>query len=294
MMRALAAVLFLVVLFLTAKNARLADRERILEEKLALAEARRNPLAKVAVDLEPAPLAQPPASAPRPEPRSEPPLPPAQGGAARATTDILRQPPVGAQESAVTLNNHGGAAFFALQDGALSFSLAPNDENLGLSASQKQAIDQLRTLRDARTQAYRDEIARIESQTDASIRQLLDPEQLAKYDTRGNGTAQVQVSVAQEDPALPSGLSPGYLGVSGEDVQGGGVRLGSILENTVASAAGLKPGDVILEVNGERIPNYAALAAKVRSSGEGSPALLRIQRGGSEFTQGLQLGGRPR
>jgi hypothetical protein len=293
MTRALAAVLFLAVLFLAARNARLADRERILEEKLSLAEARLNPLAKIGAGPGSATVARPPSLVPRPEVRGEPPLPPAHGGAGRATLDVLMQSPALAQGSVVQLNKEAHGALIALQDGAQSFFLLSNDESLGLSASQTQAIDEFRKLRDLRTQAYRDEIANIESQTEASIRGLLDPDQLAKYDNRGNATAQVQLAVAQEEPSLPAGVNPGYLGISGEDVKGGGVRLGSVLENTVASAAGLKPGDVILELNGERIPNYAALAAKVRSTGEGSPALLRVQRGGSEFTQGLQLGGRP-
>jgi len=294
MMRSLAAILSLAVLILAARNARLADRERILEEKLALAEARQKPPRRQAPAPERATPLETPIAVSRGAAPVDPAFPAAQGGAGPAQDDPRAQNRAPAQSSVVQLvKDAHQLAMFAFRDGSLSLSLPGNEDQLGLTASQKHAIDELRKLRDVRTHAYREELATIESQTEASIRQLLDPEQLAKYDHPGNATVQVQWSAPQVEPPLPAGVSPGYLGVSGEDVNGGGVRLGAVLENTVASAAGLKPGDIILAVNGELVPNYAALAAKVRSSGEGSPALLRIQRGGSEFTQGLQLGGRP-
>jgi S1-C subfamily serine protease len=62
------------------------------------------------------------------------------------------------------------------------------------------------------------------------------------------------------------------------------------MPNTAASAFGLQQDDVILEFNGEAIPNLSALSSKIKESGEGSPAILRIRRGGNEFSQSIQLG----
>jgi S1-C subfamily serine protease len=62
--------------------------------------------------------------------------------------------------------------------------------------------------------------------------------------------------------------------------------------DSVAILSGLRPDDVILEYNGERIDTLAALTNKIRDDGEGSPVSLRIRRDGVEFYQGVQLGAR--
>src|SRR2546425_542951 len=78
------------------------------------------------------------------------------------------------------------------------------------------------------------------------------------------------------------------------DREGGGAQITQVMRDGVASGSGLQPGDVILEINGEKIADYSALAAKIREAGEGAPVNLRLRRGGSEFYQGLQLGARPK
>jgi putative serine protease PepD len=64
-----------------------------------------------------------------------------------------------------------------------------------------------------------------------------------------------------------------------------------VFPNTVAAALGLRKDDVILEFNGLPVAGLSDLASKIRESGEGSPANLRIRRDGTEFYQGVQLGG---
>jgi len=107
---------------------------------------------------------------------------------------------------------------------------------------------------------------------------------------RGVGTV---LSLTPEEPALPLGRRPGYLGISGVDAEGGGVQVTQVQPGTVAGLSGLLPGDVLLEVNGQKVANYADLASKVRLFGEGGPVTLRIRRGLTEFYQGAQLGPRP-
>lgn len=93
-------------------------------------------------------------------------------------------------------------------------------------------------------------------------------------------------------PERPAGPRPGFLGVSGADDPGGGVRILAVIGGSVAERAGLRGDDVILEYNGDRVATLAALTARIREGGEGSPVSLRIRRGDTEFYQGVQLGAR--
>jgi membrane-associated protease RseP (regulator of RpoE activity) len=101
------------------------------------------------------------------------------------------------------------------------------------------------------------------------------------------------LTLQSEEPLLPEGRKPGYLGISGGDAQGGGAQVTDVYPNGVAGAAGLKSGDVIVEFNGASVQGLADLARRVRESGEGAPISLRIRRDGAEFYQGVQLGPRP-
>ncbi len=73
------------------------------------------------------------------------------------------------------------------------------------------------------------------------------------------------------DPRLPSDALP-------EGFRGSGVLVRDVVDDQPASRAGLLPGDVILAVNGERIPDSAVLRAKVGSVRPGMTVTLRIAR----------------
>ena len=94
------------------------------------------------------------------------------------------------------------------------------------------------------------------------------------------------------EPSAGAGPRSGFLGISGMDVPGGGVRIQSVVSDSVALRSGLLPDDVILEYNGEPIDTLAALTQRIQGGGEGSPVSLRIRRNGVEFYQGVQLGAR--
>ncbi len=96
--------------------------------------------------------------------------------------------------------------------------------------------------------------------------------------------------VPAPEPESAAGPRPGFLGIQGEDVPGGGVKINSVVPYSVAGASGLQPEDVIVEVNGERVDSLASLTTRIRGAGEGAPASLRIRRNGVEFYQGVQLG----
>jgi serine protease Do len=57
-----------------------------------------------------------------------------------------------------------------------------------------------------------------------------------------------------------------------------------------AATSGLKPGDIVLSVNGTPIASAQQLAARLRESGSG--AALLIQRGGQRLYLPMQISGR--
>lgn len=83
------------------------------------------------------------------------------------------------------------------------------------------------------------------------------------------------------------------MGLNGTDAPGGGAVIIQIFPDTAAAKSGLRPGDVIVEFNAERIHGLEQLFQLARNTGEGAPVSLRIRRDGAEFYLGLQLGRHP-
>jgi len=266
------ALLILLVLGLSAALVRIQDRERRLEERLIAAEHLR--------PSKPAPLLPPPPEEPVVPSRSPDPAEP------KAPAPKTPTPPSTQAEPMQALPN--GPARVMTYSWA-SRALPPE---LRLTDAQKKMILDLRRSADLQTLAYRELEQKLEAQTEEAIRGLLDPQQLQAYDAM-KAPQTVQIYTPPPEEPLPSGRRPGYLGVTGGDAQGGGVQLTSVQPGTVAGYSGLQAGDVILEVNGEKVAGYNDFAARVRQNGEGGPVTLRIRRGASEFYQGVQLGQRP-
>jgi S1-C subfamily serine protease len=63
--------------------------------------------------------------------------------------------------------------------------------------------------------------------------------------------------------------------------------------NGPAARGGLRPGDVIVAVNGERIADSGGLMNKAAELGPGSTARLGIVRAGQESTLAIEVGQRP-
>jgi serine protease Do len=77
----------------------------------------------------------------------------------------------------------------------------------------------------------------------------------------------------------PENLTPGLakaFGVNGEN----GVLVGDVLPDTPAAKAGLKKGDVILQLNGQPVNSANDLTLRISQSEPGSPAKLQISRDG--------------
>jgi C-terminal processing protease CtpA/Prc len=291
-------ILVLLVLFFAAANARLSERERALEDRLAAQEFRKLSRGAVATPV-PAAQAARASLAPVPQlvarPETAAPAPtavPPSAPASPAGATVIHQAEAYVVQA---LANAETAVDQIVRAKLWSFNGKRAEQDLGLSESQKTAIEELKRTRDLQTQVYKDQIQGIEQGTDLAIRQLLTPEQLQKYDAQPheltlNGE-RLTIYAAQQE-LVSEGPKPGYLGVSGSAASGGGVQIDEVMKESAAQTYGLQPGDVILECNGFEIKDLQGLSLQIQKTHEGSPAALKIRRGGTEFTQSVVLGAR--
>jgi len=99
---------------------------------------------------------------------------------------------------------------------------------------------------------------------------------------------------SNKNPKLGFSLAPitpeiaRQLGVAPEE----GVVVADVVENGPASRAGIRQGDVILELNRQPVKKVEDVAAAVAKMKEGSMALLRVRRGDSAIFVAVPVGGR--
>ncbi len=74
-----------------------------------------------------------------------------------------------------------------------------------------------------------------------------------------------------------------------EGFRGSGVYVRNVLDDQPASRAGLQIGDIIIAVNGERIPDMAVLRAKIGSVRPGNSVLVRVVRANADGWDELDL-----
>jgi len=67
----------------------------------------------------------------------------------------------------------------------------------------------------------------------------------------------------------------------------------AVEKNSPAAAAGLKEGDIILEVNGKRIDSDNQLVYVIRKYNVGDTVTLKVMRDGKEISLNVRLGARP-
>lgn len=96
-------------------------------------------------------------------------------------------------------------------------------------------------------------------------------------------------------------VRPGSLGIRGGDVTADlteamnlkvsrGAWVNEVIPDSPASKAGLKSGDVVISMDGNRISNFNELRAKVATLGAGKTTKLGILRDGKERTISVTLG----
>lgn len=82
----------------------------------------------------------------------------------------------------------------------------------------------------------------------------------------------------------------GYLGITGVDLEGGGVRVTEVIEGSPAESAGLAVGDVILELNDSDVGTLAELAAGIVRTRPGTVVRLRVKRGDEQIVVPVTIG----
>lgn len=87
-------------------------------------------------------------------------------------------------------------------------------------------------------------------------------------------------------------LSKGWIGVTAEDWPGvkGWVHISDVKPGSPAQEAGLRIGDIVVQVNGERVANSQELAQTIRRRHPGGEITLGILRGDSVHTVKMVIG----
>jgi serine protease DegQ len=73
-----------------------------------------------------------------------------------------------------------------------------------------------------------------------------------------------------------------------------GVLISGVLEGGPADKAGIKPGDVLTQVNGQAVNDVAALLNRIAQTNPGDDAKVSLLRKGKEISLRVQAGKRPK
>jgi putative serine protease PepD len=116
----------------------------------------------------------------------------------------------------------------------------------------------------------------------------------------GNGSVGIGFAVPANTvkdvlPQLERGAAPehAYLGVSTAPAPDGGAEVGEATAGGPAADAGIQAGDVITEVDGDRVQDPEDVATAIEDNKPGDEIDIKVQRGGSEQTIQVTLGQRP-
>jgi len=88
-------------------------------------------------------------------------------------------------------------------------------------------------------------------------------------------------------------IARGWLGVSVEDVENGGVVIAGVERNGPALRAGVRPGDVVLALNGDHIGSARGLIRAVAAMPPGDLVQLTVRRQGHAVELPVAIGRRP-
>jgi putative serine protease PepD len=97
-------------------------------------------------------------------------------------------------------------------------------------------------------------------------------------------------------PQLERGAAPdhAYLGLSTAPAEnGGGAQVAEATAGGPAAEAGIQPGDVVVEVDGDQVSTPDDVARAIDDNKPGDRVEVKVRRGGSEQTIDVTLGQRP-
>ncbi len=116
----------------------------------------------------------------------------------------------------------------------------------------------------------------------------------------GNGSVGIGFAVPANTvenvlPQLEKGAAPehAYLGLQTTEAPNGGAQIAEATAGGPAQRAGLRAGDVVVEVDGEEVQSPDDVASAINDDKPGDKVDVKVQRGGSEQTISVTLGQRP-
>jgi S1-C subfamily serine protease len=72
-----------------------------------------------------------------------------------------------------------------------------------------------------------------------------------------------------------------------------GALVQEVAPGSPAAKAGLRPGDLVVAIDGQSVADYGELGARIRAHKPGDQVTLKVVRGGSETTITATLSQRP-
>ena len=79
-----------------------------------------------------------------------------------------------------------------------------------------------------------------------------------------------------------------------EDLAVGGALIAGVLRGGPADKAGVKPGDVLLEVEGKPVADPTTMLNLIAALAPGRPAKMKLKRQDKEFEATITVGRRPK
>src|SRR5690349_16443157 len=118
----------------------------------------------------------------------------------------------------------------------------------------------------------------------------------------------IPVSIARQvmDQIIATGsVTRGWIGVEVQDITAElaesfklpntrGVLIAGIVRGGAADKSGVKPGDILIEVDGKSIADSSAMLNLVAAAQPGKPATLKLIRNGTPMTVKVTVGKRPK
>jgi hypothetical protein len=96
---------------------------------------------------------------------------------------------------------------------------------------------------------------------------------------------------AGNPPAAVSGSQP-WIGIKVAGASYGGALVVSVTPGSPAAAAGIKPGDVITQIDTQPIPGASTFVSSIAGMQPGERVQIQFQRGKSTYTTDVTLAGR--
>jgi len=88
-------------------------------------------------------------------------------------------------------------------------------------------------------------------------------------------------------------IERGWLGVSLSDIEGNGVGIAGVERTGPAGRAGLRPGDVVLAVNGDKVDTAREMIRRIATQSPGNTVNLTLRRQGRESQLAVTVARRP-